>query len=144
MAAFGPPFLIALKVCCWPVVRVYQNAGAWCNQCSEWQVSGHFQSFLDIVFICAFAPLREACVSLSSLCPLGNCSCVAYMDVGEGREQERKLYSTSYIHVVVWQSFFSFPGENPLTTVTAVPQGGINDINRLLIIKPDGLRVPCL
>jgi hypothetical protein len=33
--------------------------------------------------------------------PLGNCSCVAYMDVGEGREQERKLCSTTYIHVGV-------------------------------------------
>ncbi len=32
---------------------------------------------------------------------LGNCSCVAYMDVGEGREQERKLYSTSCIPAVV-------------------------------------------
>ena len=32
---------------------------------------------------------------------LGNCSCIACRDAGKEREQERKLCSTTYVHVGV-------------------------------------------
>ena len=38
------------------------------------------------------------------------------MDVGEGREQERKLYSTSCIHVVVWQRIEIAVADSSCTT----------------------------